>query len=94
MKSGLAREGARRLVFEREEAEAEIMPQPDFAQEAGPSRFARERKPPDMPDDGGIGPHGRVGVEILEPIGAQGQSRCLEAGDDDHDADPGGYAAR
>jgi hypothetical protein len=73
-----ADEDAAFAILERKEAEPEITPKADLAQEADPGRLARQRLAADEAHDLRLDPHRRVGFEIVQAIGAQTQPRPLE----------------
>jgi 4-hydroxy-tetrahydrodipicolinate reductase len=78
VEAGLADERAAGAVLQREEAEAEIAPNSDVAQEAGPGRLARYRLAADETYDLRRRPHPGVGFEIFGAMRAKAQAGRFE----------------
>ncbi|OWK22047.1 hypothetical protein AJ88_14380 [Mesorhizobium amorphae CCBAU 01583] len=78
MEAGLADEAAGGLVLDRPEAVAQKPPQAGMAQEAHPAFLARARLAADETGDAGIGPHGDIGVEIIQPVRPENGARRFD----------------
>jgi hypothetical protein len=73
-------EGGGGFFLEDPEAETEERPVSGVAEEFDPGFFFGERAAADEPGDGGVGPHGAAGGEILEAMVAETEARSFDDG--------------
>ena len=78
VEAGLADEAAGCLVLDRPEAVAQQRPQAGMTQEAHPAFLACARLAADEAGDVRIGPHGDIGIEIIELVRPQDGSLRLD----------------
>ena len=71
---------ARGFFFEDPEAETEERPVSGVAEKFDPGFFFGERAAADELGDGGVGPHGAAGGEILEAMMAETEARSFDDG--------------